>query len=583
MTDNTSDSDSGSDLEWLFADDSEDEEEDTVESIQLLIGSASKKRVGRPATEHLHPDIVPCIRSFIEQNSAEAHLRRRDDVMYTNGVSLKNISDHVKNTLGISVNKNTIQRLMVPPRQKTIASKRYKHLINACVPPKRNDREKATHDDFQYTCAQVNLVNELAVIHSTNTLSLSVDNKNKVDVGIPATSRRCQVRQIYIQDNGPNYNDHDFPHPNSKLVPAGYLILKEKSLRSRSLSPPKEKNKIKKRSLSESSCFNNAALHRANLTRDKLNREKVKWPRSGPLFIQLYPSRLIESTNVMHANHLMNLINKEKVCKDVFNVTLIADGGPDWSVKGVINFVSLGMLWKKSCLDTLIIQCYAPHHSRFNPIERCWSFLTQKIVGVILPDDINGVVPSYNDNDGWMEVLDNAAKTLARFWHMKVYNGFKICVDTMTSEDPVVNKIKETHTLLKDFSNATKKKLKDTPAFLELKELYSFLVKHGNRKAYQLEFIKCEDNTCGHCSNIPVRENAFLEQLREFGGNCPAPECSEVYQGHYKTLIEMLRVSHVKRKGTFSKTTGFGSCPFGCSYIFFSQADKDRHMKLMIH
>lgn len=42
MTDNTSDSDSGSDLEWLFADDSEDEEEDTVESIQLLIGSGKK-------------------------------------------------------------------------------------------------------------------------------------------------------------------------------------------------------------------------------------------------------------------------------------------------------------------------------------------------------------------------------------------------------------------------------------------------------------------------------------------------------------------------------------------------------------
>lgn len=106
----------------------------------------------------------------------------------------------------------------------------------------------------------------------------------------------------------------------------------------------------------------------------------MKWPHSGHLLVQLYPSRLVESTNVMHANHLIQLINDEKVVKDIANVVMIADGGPDWSVKAIINFLSLGILWKNLMLDTMIVQCYAPQHSRFNPIERCWSFLTQKIM-----------------------------------------------------------------------------------------------------------------------------------------------------------------------------------------------------------
>ena len=60
--------------------------------------------------------------------------------------------------------------------------------------------------------------------------------------------------------------------------------------------------------------------------------------------------------------------------KEINNIILIADGGPDWSAKGLANLMSLGALWEDMKLDSLIIQCYAPEHSRFNPIERTWSF-----------------------------------------------------------------------------------------------------------------------------------------------------------------------------------------------------------------
>jgi len=159
--------------------------------------------------------------------------------MYTNGVSLKDITNHVFKTLGVKISRKAVHYLLKPPKKNTIASKRYKGLINARIPPKRNNNEKKTHEDFHFTCSQVNLVNEMAYFCKENTLSLSVDNKNKVEVGIPATSRRSQIRTFYLSEDSPNYNDHDFPHSKCKLVPAGYQILRHKTQRSRSLSPRK--------------------------------------------------------------------------------------------------------------------------------------------------------------------------------------------------------------------------------------------------------------------------------------------------------------------------------------------------------
>ena len=340
-----------------------------------------------------HPKLVPCVKSFIEQSSAEAHLRRGTSTMYTNGVSLRDIVKHVKDTLGIDLSKDTIHRLMQPPRKQTCASKNYKSLVNARVPLKRNSKEKKVHPHFQYTCSQVNLVNEMAHLCEKNTMCMSVDNKNKVEVAIPATSRRSKIRTFHLINQAPNYNDHDFPNPNCKLVPAGYQTLLPKFNRSRSLSPRKSPKFIHKRSYSEETKI----AFSKDIINDKLGRPKIKWPRSGSLLVQLYPSRAVESTNIMHTTHLMLQIKEEMKIKPIFNVVAIADGGPDWSVKGIGNLITLGMLWKDLGLDCLVVQCYAPGHSRFNPIERTWSFDEQNLHCYTLPDEIDGKKPSEND------------------------------------------------------------------------------------------------------------------------------------------------------------------------------------------
>ena len=541
----------------------------------------------------LHPELVPCIQSYIQQNSAAAHLRRRDDVMYTNGVSLKDMASHVKRTLGIDVSVDTIHRLLKPVRNGTTSSKRFKSLINARVPPKKNSGEKKIHPYFHYTNSQVNLVNEMATLCSDGTLCLSVDNKNKVEVGNPAANRRTQIRSFYLENDAPNYNDHDFPYRNSKLTPAGYQILKPRLERSRSLTVQSRRSTtIRRRCFSESSNESSSEVSSKKLvfSKDKLGRVKIKWPRGGPLSIHLYPSRVIESTNAMHVNHLVNLVQQERAGSNIFNVIAIADGGPDWSVKGVLNLMSLGCLWKNLNLDVLVIQCYAPGHSRFNPIERSWSQLTKWLCGVILPVDIDGVIPKERDHESWAKVLDEAATLCAKFWHKKVYAGFPLSVETFLSTNPLVAQIKATHSLLHRFTNASAKKIREDVQLMELQKIYQFFVKHCNRKSYQIEFVRCQDLTCSHCRSLPIRHNDLYNMINEFHGTCPAPEPAQFYPGHYKTFLEMIRSQRVQNVAGLNQlkiinnSTSFGICPHKeCSYAFFSKADELRHYRLMNH
>lgn len=181
-----------------------------------------------------------------------------------------------------------------------------------------------------------------------------------------------------------------------------------------------------------------------------------------------------------------------------------------------------------------------------------------------------------------MQVLDNAVKLCSRFWHGKRYCGFPITVDKFKSTDPVIPHIKKTHECFKEFSNATKKRLEE-PEFKQLQTIYSFLVSHANRKAYQLEFIRCQDQECQHCSQLPRRNNEFIKLIRGFGGTCPTPQSSEVYRGHYKNFLEILRTISAKKTNKQYNPTQFGSCTEGCSYLFFSDADRKRHQRLMKH
>lgn len=83
----------------------------------------------------------------------------------------------------------------------------------------------------------MNFVGQLAEVFSDETIAISADDKNKVNVGTLAVSRHFPIKNIFATNDQPNYPDHDFAYTNAKIVPAGYSLLSSRNRRLRSLAP----------------------------------------------------------------------------------------------------------------------------------------------------------------------------------------------------------------------------------------------------------------------------------------------------------------------------------------------------------
>ena len=58
---------------------------------------------------------------------------------------------------------------------------------------------------------------------------LSCDDMNKLNLGGGmVVSRYHQIRRIYMKDDSPDYEDHDFNLPGYKIIPSGYMSLEFK-------------------------------------------------------------------------------------------------------------------------------------------------------------------------------------------------------------------------------------------------------------------------------------------------------------------------------------------------------------------
>ena len=324
--------------------------------------------MGRPSVVDFHPAIVEIFNDFITQHSSSAHDRRRDDAQYSHGVTLSAIRSHVLREIPSlkEISIHTIHRLLLPQNKNRKASKRYKSLVDAKRPPKRNDLVCKTHPDFHYTSAQVNIVGELAEMFSNETIAVSADDKNKVNVGTLAVSRHFSINNKFATDDQPNYPDHDFPYANAKLVPVGYLLLKSRKRRVHA----KSKYRSSSAPPYHCSCARNL---RDKMFIDALGRDPIRWPRSGALNVRLHASMFHKSTSAMHVNNLKEILQPTVLGENKKAVTIVCDGGPDWTPRSTPNLMNFGRLWRDLNLDILILTSYAPGYNHLNPIECSWT------------------------------------------------------------------------------------------------------------------------------------------------------------------------------------------------------------------
>ena len=175
-------------------------------------------------------------------------------------------------------------------------------------------------------------------------------------------------------------------------------------------------------------------------------------------------------------------------------------------------------------------------------------------------------------------------KSVANFGMAVFMMVFRVSVQPFLTGNDAIPHFKKTHELLKTFSNARPRQIENSADLRYLQEKCQMFVRHCNRKAYQIEFVRCRD--CNYCNNLPLRENDFLTVMCNFGDTLPVPEAS-IHKDHYKSLDDMLRMSTSKlasRKRCVNNSTSHGVCLYSsCHYAFFSEADRQCHFNLMGH
>ena len=191
---------------------------------------ATQNQIGRPSLVTQFPSIVSTVTAFVTANGFSAHERRRESIGKV-GVSLREIREHLLSTVpglrGRGISTSSVARLIQPPRRGTIASSRYKGLVAARVPGKRN-QYREFHKDQHYLFSQVAYRREFSVMFENECAVFSGDDMNKVKVGALAVSRYHQIQLFFPVEDAPNVPDHDFPIPGYLLIPSGYMRLEKK-------------------------------------------------------------------------------------------------------------------------------------------------------------------------------------------------------------------------------------------------------------------------------------------------------------------------------------------------------------------
>ena len=124
--------------------------------------------------------------------------------------------------------------------------------------------------------------------------------------------------------------------------------------------------------------------------KDKLGRPHIAYGHSGKAYM-FYHSRQ-PSSIALHLSNIDSIIKSlSQEERDKMKVlVLTADDGYDWSLKVNITDHLLGLVWKRYNLDGIIMVKNAPGDSRWNEIERFWSFRHK---GLTIPEVISQRVP----------------------------------------------------------------------------------------------------------------------------------------------------------------------------------------------
>ena len=162
----------------------------------------------QPSLVSKFPELVDVTANFIKEHGFSANYRRRNETIYSSGVTVKQVCDHLlENVPGLldhNISLTTVRRLFNAPNKGYRASARCKGHVNCRIGIKDNSYREF-HPDAHYLFTRNKQCRELASLFTHETAVPSIDDMAKVKVGAPAVSRYHQLKIF-----SPNYRHAKF-------------------------------------------------------------------------------------------------------------------------------------------------------------------------------------------------------------------------------------------------------------------------------------------------------------------------------------------------------------------------------------
>ena len=209
----------------------------------------------------------------------------------------------------------------------------------------------------------------------------------------------------------------------------------------------------------------------------------------------------------------------------------------------------LGKYFFQSDKDMMLIRRPAPNMSRFNPIERLWSYVNNVLVGLMLPHR----EPDENDDD----LEDRSIQRLNSAMEGAKYNGHPITCVAVPCNDSKVEIGGEVYEndfyteaedrIVHDIMDKKRTRHEVRKTHPEIAETLKLIYKHCQSTLHGYVFRKClpqDGYVCQYCKDHPWKSSKQLMDAipsKKSGAmfyDCiPDPE----RPGHYKTFIDLLK------------------------------------------
>ena len=266
---------------------------------------------------------------------------------------------------------------------------------------------------------------------------------------------------------------------------------------------------------------NVTGLNGKELRHDGLGRLHLTTPYTGNAYLKIRSHKYNSTTAATHVTDLYSILSPLKSDKSVY--FFLADGGPDFNPSHIANDLYYYRLFKKLDADILGVMTYAARYSAFNPIEHCWSPLSNKLSGVTfspLENEDDASAPGFSKEELKEKekvVFDRAMKSLAEYhWNNFKFNEFPVDVE------PVL--VGEDELLFDDYDRVKsflKTPIRDLHKYLDLLKEFKEMFAHIDRHLNEVTFIKCEKSSC--CGNFKSKiTKELLGEKKRF----PSPSLS---------------------------------------------------------